>query len=395
MRQTARVPWDDRRAEEARIEDLSGARVREYLRNAGSGLLDVPDEPEIYRRMRIVTRINEHEVPRNAGLLFFADEPERWFSGAKIEVVQFAAGQSGDILEERTFSGGLYDQVLSCLRHLENLSVNHLRKQPNRPQVRGWVSYPLPAVREALVNAVYHRSYEPDQPEPTKVYLYSDRMEITSYPGPVPGIDRGHLQPGARVPAVPARNRRIGEFLKELKLAEGRLTGLPKVFRAMADNGSPTPCFDFDGSRTWFRAVLPAHPEYAAISALRDAAHLRALGEREEAFVRVESAWRSHPSSAVLATELIRLYAERGLLADAEDVFERFREIGPRPALPHVANTLADVLAEAGEHRKGRKVLARTPPGATTGQDAIDSAIRPGASRSRRRLTGTSNRRRR
>ncbi|MCY4377710.1 MAG: hypothetical protein OXC31_28470 [Spirochaetaceae bacterium] len=65
--------------------------------------------------------------------------------------------------------------------------------------------------------------------------------EITSYPGPVPGIERDHLRAGARVPSAPARNRRIGEFLKELDLAEERLTGLPKIFQAMEQNGSRRP----------------------------------------------------------------------------------------------------------------------------------------------------------
>jgi ATP-dependent DNA helicase RecG len=37
------------------------------------------------------------------------------------------------------------------------------------------------------------------------------------------------------------RNRRIGEFLKELDLTEGRSTGVPKIFRTMAANGSPHP----------------------------------------------------------------------------------------------------------------------------------------------------------
>ncbi|MXW12421.1 MAG: hypothetical protein F4Z73_06060, partial [Synechococcus sp. SB0668_bin_13] len=69
------------------------------------------------------------------------------------------------------------------------------------------------------------------------------------------------------------RNRRIGEFLKELELAEGGHAGLPKVFQAMADNGSPVPRFRFDEQRTFFQATLPAHPEYEALSALRDAAH--------------------------------------------------------------------------------------------------------------------------
>ena len=40
MQQTARVPWDDRAALDARVEDLSETRVREHLHDVRSGLLD-------------------------------------------------------------------------------------------------------------------------------------------------------------------------------------------------------------------------------------------------------------------------------------------------------------------------------------------------------------------
>ena len=50
---TARVPWDDRRALRARVEDLRAELVREYLRDVRSGLLDQPDTLEVYRSMRL------------------------------------------------------------------------------------------------------------------------------------------------------------------------------------------------------------------------------------------------------------------------------------------------------------------------------------------------------
>ncbi len=371
---TARVPWDDRRAPDAHVEDLREAKVREYLRDIRSGLLDQPDERDIYRRMRLVVRVNAHEVPRNAGLLFFSKAPTQWFRGAKIEVVQFAADRAGDVQEERTFEGGLVDQLRDCLNYLENLSTFHLQKQRDRSQVRGWVSYPLPALRETLVNAVYHRGYDVDQPEPTKVYLHPGRIEVISYPGPVPGIESHHLAPDASVPPAPARNRRIGEFLKELGLAEGRLSGLPKVFQAMEANGSPVPRFYFDEQRTWFQATLSAHPEYGALSALRDAAHLRALGESAEALRRIGSAWSSNQASAVLASEMIRAYAESGEIARAESVLDAFESQGAENAVPHVVNTLIEALMEAGEERKALRLLKR-PQALVFGQDAIDAAI--------------------
>ena len=374
MQQTARVPWDDRAARDATVEDLSEAKVREHLRDIRSGLLEEPDAHHVYRRMRIVARVNDHEVPRNAGLLFFSRSPDRWFRGAAIEVVQFAADRAGDVQEERTFGGPLADQLRDCLSYLEGFSASHLQKQRDRSQVRGWVSYPLPALRETLVNAVYHRGYDVDQPDPAKVYLYSDRIEVTSYPGPVPGIEPRHLTANADVPAAPARNRRIGELLKELGLAEGRLSGLPKVFRSMADNGSPAPRFDFDEQRTWFRATLPAHPEFGALTALRDAAHLRVLGQDDDAFRRVESAWASNETSAVLAAEMIRLHAARGDAGRAETVLDTFKARGPAAAVPHVANALVDVLIAAGDRDKALRLLQRGIP-LPFGRDAVDTAI--------------------
>jgi len=374
LQQTARVPWDDRRSNGATVEDMREVKVREYLRDVRSGLLHEPNERDLYRRMRLTAKVNDHEIPRNAGLLFFSRDPTEWFRGAKIEVVQFAADRAGDVQEERLFSGGLVDQLRDCLNYLENLSAFHLQKQPDRSQVRGWVSYPMLALRETLVNAVYHRGYDVDQPEPTKVYLFPGRIEVISYPGPVPGVEPDHLLPNAEVRAAPARNRRIGEFLKDLKLAEGRLSGLPKVFQAMAANGSPVPRFVFDEQRTYFQATLPAHPEYGALSALRDAAHLKALGEHAQARSRVVNAWESNKDSGILAAEMIDTCAASGELDRAEEVLETFKAQGPEHAVPHVENRLIEAFVEAGLVDRARSLLARSRP-VVVGQDAIDAAI--------------------
>ena len=323
--QTARVPWDDRRALDADLADLHEMTVREHLHEVGSGLADEPEAVEMYRRMGITARVNNHDVPRNVGLLFFAAEPTRWCYGAWIDCALFAAEGTGDVQEEQEFRGGLARQVRNCLRYLSGRSPVHLRKEPDRIETRRWRAWPEVALRESLVNALYHRGYEPDVMEPTKVYLYPDRLEIVSYPGPVAGLEPRHfapLTPHSSIPTVPARNRRIGEFFKEIGLAEARLTGLRKVAAAMAANGSPAPRYDFDAGRTYFRVTLPAHPEYAELSAIRAAAELRALGDADAAHRLVESAWSAHRTSAALAAELIRSHAARGELDRAQCVLD-------------------------------------------------------------------------
>jgi len=59
------------------------------------------------------------------------------------------------------------------------------------------------------------------------------------------------------------RNRRIGEFLKELHLTEGRQTGIPTILKKMGKNKSPKPVFETDDDRVYFKTTLFVHPEFA------------------------------------------------------------------------------------------------------------------------------------
>lgn len=368
------LPWDNQAAQAAEIDDLREATVREYLRDVRSELRDRPDAPTIYRHMDITTPVNNHETPRNVGLLFFSEDPKRWSPGASIVSVQFAADRAGEVQAERTFPGPLPAQLRDCLRYLEGLAHSHVQKQREQSQVRGWVSYPLPALREALVNAIYHRGYRPNVMEPTKVCLYADRIEVISYPGPVAGLEPRHFAgPDSSLPPVAARNPRVGEFLKSLGLAEGWRTGVSRMYRAMAENGSPQPRFDFD--QGWFRVTLPAHPEYAAVSALQDAAYLDTVGSEQDAFRRIEDAWNANEASAALAADLIRRTAGRDDLDGAERVFERFRVVAPESAKVNVSNVWVEVLLDNDRADDARRLLSDSAANVMSAQYAVDAAI--------------------
>lgn len=58
------------------------------------------------------------------------------------------------------------------------------------------------------------------------------------------------------------RNRRIGEFLKELDMTEGRGTGIPKILQAIEKNDSPKPIFHTDEDRSYFIVELLLHPAF-------------------------------------------------------------------------------------------------------------------------------------
>lgn len=371
---TARVPFDDRRALQASVLDIRETKVREFLHDIGSGLVDESDTRTLYRNLRIAEPVNGHDAPRNIGLLFFSQNPEQWFPGARIEVVQFSADAAGNIIEEKVFAQRpIHEQLRECLAYLESLSVRLIQKLPRTPRASHWVSYPSLALREALVNAVYHRSYE-GTPEPIKIYLYPDRMEIISYPGPVPGIILEQLNNGLTLPPVPARNRRIGELLKELKLAEARGTGIPKVRKAMQQNGSPPPHFDFDAERSYFRVVLPAHPEYQAILALQDVTNLRAVGDSAGALERLKQANAANPSSLGLALELAKELVARDDVHAAEHIHERLTETNPTLNSAALITLISSAYLDKGRSREAMAWLDRLPMLEAV-EDAFDAAI--------------------
>ncbi|MCK4467153.1 MAG: hypothetical protein KAU60_02250, partial [Desulfobacterales bacterium] len=160
--------------------------------------------------------------------------------------------------KEKIFQGPLSRMLKEALAYLHAILIEEIVvKHPDRAEVDRFYNYPFEAMEEALVNAVYHRSYEIR--EPVEVRILPDHVTITSYPGPDRSIKLSDLQIGAFI-SRRYRNRRIGEFLKELKLTEGRGTGIPKILRAMKANGSPAPRFETDDDRTYFVSYFPAHP---------------------------------------------------------------------------------------------------------------------------------------
>ncbi|MBN1592963.1 MAG: hypothetical protein JW941_06940 [Candidatus Coatesbacteria bacterium] len=259
------------------------------------------------------------------------------------------------------------------IQHLQSLVDVLIRKVPGQAEVDRTVAFPYEAMEEAVVNAVYHRSYEHSS-EPIKVFLYPSCLKITSYPGPVSGLEREHFQGEASLPQVPARNRRIGELLRELRLAEMRYTGIAKTRRKMEENGSPEPIFEFDANRTYFTVVLPAHPGYSIINAIRQSAYLWAVGEQSDAIAHLERALERQPQSGALAAQLIEYLGKADELGKAEKVLEKFRA-QPRKAqetLPYLRLISAFFDHEQGD--AARRVI-QLMPRTLDQRDSAEAAI--------------------
>lgn len=251
------IPFDDRINHEAEIDELNITLIKGYLREVESSLYadaDAMDFAELCQRMDIVQGPKEYLKPKNVGLLFFSSEPERYFPYARIEIVELPEGEGGDRLEEHVFGGPLHHQMQDALRYLRNNVIEeHIRKYPDRAEADRYFNYPYDALEEALANAVYHKGY--DVREPIEVRVLPDRIELLSFPGADRSISAEGLRQ-FRAVSRRYRNRRVGEYLKELGLTEGRNTGIRKMLAALRNNGSPDPVFETDEDRLYFLVTI-------------------------------------------------------------------------------------------------------------------------------------------
>ena len=259
-----KVPFDDRVNHQAEMTDLNINLIRQYLSAVGSGMVkDLDSRPleKICEDMGICNTMPEYRKPKNVGLMFFSDEPEKFFPYAQIDVVAFPKGLGGDEIDEQTFKGPLDQQLRDALRYISNNYIQRkIIKHPDRAEADHIYNYPYAALEEALANAVYHKAY--DVREPIEVRIEEDdKIEIVSYPGPVYSVTREQLK-DYRVSNRRYRNRRIGEFLKELHLTEGRNTGFKKILDAIKRNGSPLPEFETDKEHSYFISRIFVHPAF-------------------------------------------------------------------------------------------------------------------------------------
>jgi ATP-dependent DNA helicase RecG len=270
LQMSSHIPYDDQIQQNSQLTDLKLPLIQAHLATIGSELSPYASTmpfPELCRKMNIVAGPDEYLKPKNIGLMLFNDNPGRFFPCARIDLIQFK-DEVGDSFSEKIFTGPVQQQLQDGLLYIKNTLISErVRKIEGKAEAVRFYNYPFEAIEEALVNTVYHRSYEDDSP--IEIRVFPDRIEMVSYPGPLPPLTKAKLLAGDIV-ARKYRNRRIGDFLKELHLTEGRGTGIPKIRRAMSKNGSPEPTFDTDEELTYFLVVLPIHPAWAVQDTVQD-----------------------------------------------------------------------------------------------------------------------------
>ncbi len=231
-------------------DDLDWDQVEAYAASL-SGMGGISPEQILTKRGCLVMFEGELR-PTNAGLLLFGKDPQQFIRGSDITAARFAGSEMSDVFTRQDITGPLPQQI----RRAETFLVDNLRKgvQLGENMARTeQTEYPLKAVRELVVNAVAHRDYS-IQGDGIRLYLFSDRLEITS-PGGLPGpvtIDN-------IVDERFSRNSAIVQVLSDMGFIERLGYGVDRVIALMLEVHLPEP--EFTETAGGFRVTLYNQPE--------------------------------------------------------------------------------------------------------------------------------------
>ena len=259
----SRVPFDERGNPDIKVEDISTILLREYLVKVNSKLandLYTKSLEDTLEQMDLFVGPSERRMLRNIAAMMFCEHPEKFFPYMQVDIVIFPQGRINgpDNFSETTIYGSVPQLVNGALNHLKSTVIReHVIKQRGVAESLRFFNYPIEALEEAIVNSLYHRDYR--QHEPVEISVEPDGIHILSFPGPDRSISAAAIEAGEMLHSRRYRNRRLGDFLKELDLTEGRSTGIPTIQSELKKNGSPRAAIETNDERSFINVFIPVH----------------------------------------------------------------------------------------------------------------------------------------
>lgn len=195
----------------AGTEALDKLRFRDFLREVHR--LEYPDSAaELARLLRNLNLATETGVLNLAGLLLFAEQPERFKPQFILKAIRYPGVNihSAEYLDTEDYAGPLrqiFDGAMGFIQR--NLHKRQAGRGVNAP---GVPEIPTVVFEELLVNALVHRDYLISAP--IRLFVFDDRIEIVS---------PGHLPNHLTVDQIRAGNSNIRNPILVSHVAKGLL----------------------------------------------------------------------------------------------------------------------------------------------------------------------------
>lgn len=197
----------------------------------------------------------KEKCPTNAGILLFGTNPLFQLPGAYIQYLKFEGeDMTTNVDFEKQFSGAYVTELNVLDDFIKNNIIKERPVKGDTFQEKQIRNYPYWSLRELVMNAVMHRSYESNSP--IYIYEFNNRIEIIN-PGGLYGDVNAQNFPNAS----DYRNVVIAESMKRLGYVNRFNYGITRVIDELGKSGNGKPEFDIS-LITKFKVTIPINNEW-------------------------------------------------------------------------------------------------------------------------------------
>ena len=178
------APFDASYNKKADIGDIDPDKIKWFIRIArskrGFPLSEEASATELLTHLNLM----ENNRIRNAALLLFAYEPQKYFINSEVRCARFY----GNVVEKpipsyKVFKGNVFDLVDQSVDFVLSKLDYSIGTRAEDVSIPGAYEIPKEIIAEAIVNAVVHRDYTSNAS--VQIMMFSDRIEIWN-PGLLP-----------------------------------------------------------------------------------------------------------------------------------------------------------------------------------------------------------------
>jgi len=166
--------WDDVVEPNASLDDINEDTIKTFLELAvESGRLSSKDEKlDVLKTLQRLRLIEDNKLKRGS-LLLFGKDPLQFYVSSFLKIGKFGKSSS-ELLSQEVIEGNLFELLDATLKILFTRFINSSIDYKGIQRIETF-EYPYEAVREILLNAFTHRTYENS---PIQISVYPDRIRF-------------------------------------------------------------------------------------------------------------------------------------------------------------------------------------------------------------------------
>lgn len=229
-RQRLNQSFDEQASWEAEFDDLDLTPLYQAFANQGKAL----DEQRLYS-LKLIKKEHDHVRPTHGLLILLG-----YYEHVEIKCSRFKGNNMAVFLDKKEYCGDLFYQLSQAELFIKNHL--HLKGEILGLQRTDTYEIPIPAIREALINAIIHRDYS-NFGRDIKLGIYDDFVNIVS-PG---GLPNGSTLEEVLQGRSEIRNKVIARVFRRLDYIEQWGSGIARIKQLCKEAGNLEPVFKETG----------------------------------------------------------------------------------------------------------------------------------------------------